>query len=259
MAEKFKIFHDAANKMVQKNFISQNEKNRKYIEKLEKLLKEHNISIPTDEETKDASRSDPPVEALKDTSAAAISNVLTEFKKHAQPFQAQVEYKHLSYWSMIPKKEIETVGNMLKGILFGGGPKHKFHVLKDLSGKISSQKLTLLMGPPSSGKTSLLKALAGQLVLGSSHLDGEILYNGVDLRAATDKYLIGKLASYVDEKEEHAATLTVKEVCEFAFRMTSGGHHSYQMTTVPSDKEFFNQGDHYMMCCSVLYAQMSSS
>jgi len=100
-----------------------------------------------------------------------------------------------------------------------------------------------LMGPPSSGKTSLLKALAGQLVLGDSHLDGEILYNGVDLRAAADKYLIGKIASYVDEKEEHAATLTVKEVCEFAFRMTSGGHHYYQMTTDPSDKEFFNQGD----------------
>jgi hypothetical protein len=40
--------------------------------------------------------------------------------------------------------------------------------------------------------------------------------------------------------------------------MTSGGNHSYQMTTVPSDKEFFNQGDHYMVCCTVLYLQKSS-
>ena len=130
MAEKFKEFHDAANEMVQKNFISENEKNRKYIEKLEKLLKEHNISIPTDEETKDAPRGVAPAKALKNASVEAISNVLIEFKKYSQPFQVQVEYKHLSYWSMIPKKEIETVGNMLKSFLFGGGPKHKFHVLK---------------------------------------------------------------------------------------------------------------------------------
>ena len=248
MADNFKAFSASAAELLQKNFISQHELDKKYIEKLEKLLAEHHIAIPSDDDKlKDGlvhrgGTALPTIEALKDTSVSTISAVLAELKKHSTPFQVQVEYRNFSYWNMIPKKEIETVGNMLKSILFGGGPKHKFHVLKDLSGRFSSQKLTLLMGPPSSGKTSFLKALAGQLVVGSSHLDGEILYNGVDLRASADKFLIGKLASYVDEKEEHAATLTVKEVCEFAFRMTSGGHHYYQIATDPSDKEFFNQG-----------------
>lgn len=36
-------------------------------------------------------------------------------------------------------------------------------VLKGLSGTIKPGRLTLLLGPPSSGKTTLLKALSGKL------------------------------------------------------------------------------------------------
>lgn len=41
--------------------------------------------------------------------------------------------------------------------------KTKLTILKDASGIIKPSRMTLLLGPPSSGKTSLLLALAGKL------------------------------------------------------------------------------------------------
>ena len=76
-----------------------------------------------------------------------------------------------------------------------------------------------------SGKTSFLKALAGQLNISGAHLDGDILYNGDSVKS--NNYLVGKCAAYVDERDQHAGTLTVRETLEFAWKMTSGGHHSY--------------------------------
>lgn len=41
--------------------------------------------------------------------------------------------------------------------------KQKLEVLKGMSGTLHSGRMTLLLGPPSSGKSTLLKALAGKL------------------------------------------------------------------------------------------------
>ena len=41
--------------------------------------------------------------------------------------------------------------------------KKRFNILNGLSGTIRPGRLTLLLGPPSSGKTTLLKALSGKL------------------------------------------------------------------------------------------------
>lgn len=41
--------------------------------------------------------------------------------------------------------------------------KKPFTILKDVSGIIKPGRMTLLLGPPSSGKTTLLLALAGKL------------------------------------------------------------------------------------------------
>ena len=67
---------------------------------------------------------------------------------------------------MIPKKNITTVGSIIKSIFCGSDPKHKYYILKNLNGRIAPHKLTLLMGPPGCGKTSFLKVLSGQLSLG---------------------------------------------------------------------------------------------
>jgi len=91
------------------------------------------------------------------------------------------------------------------------------------------------------GKTTLLKALAGQLPKNSAHLEGEILYNGDPVDSG--KYLMGKVASYTDEKELHAGTLTVRETMEFAWDMTTGGHHSYGIAQDAKTAEILDRDD----------------
>jgi len=43
------------------------------------------------------------------------------------------------------------------------GKKKHVTILKDVSGVIKPRRMTLLLGPPSSGKTTLLLALSGKL------------------------------------------------------------------------------------------------
>ena len=91
------------------------------------------------------------------------------------------------------------------------------------------------------GKTTFLKALAGQLTIGKAHLEGDILYNGDPI--SSGKYLIGKVAVYADEKDQHASTLTVKETMEFAWKMTTGGHHSYGVAKDAHSAELLDKSD----------------
>ena len=46
--------------------------------------------------------------------------------------------------------------------LLPGGPQH-LAILKGVSGVVRPSRLTLLLGPPGGGRSTLLKALAGRL------------------------------------------------------------------------------------------------
>ena len=91
------------------------------------------------------------------------------------------------------------------------------------------------------GKTTFLKALSQQLNIGSAHLEGDILYNGDSVHSG--KYLVVKISSYVDEKEQHAGTLTVKETLQFAWEMTTGGHHSYNIAKDEKSAKILDEDD----------------
>jgi hypothetical protein len=54
---------------------------------------------------------------------------------------------------------------------------------------------------------------------------------------------VGKVASYVDEKELHAGTLTVRETLEFAWYMTTKGHHSYGVAKDAASAEILDRED----------------
>lgn len=88
-----------------------------------------------------------------------------------------------------------------------------------------------------------MKALAGQLSKNTTRIEGNILYNGDSVDS--NKYLMGKVASYTDEKEVLAATLTVKETMEFAWDMTSGGHHSYGIAKDAKTAEILDRDDEH--------------
>ena len=85
-------------------------------------------------------------------------------------------------------------------------------------------------------------------MVGNAHLDGDILYNGDSVNSG--KYLVGKVASYTDEKEQHAGTLTVRETMEFAWKMTTGGHHSYGVAKDEKSAEVLDrdEGVLLLMC-----------
>ncbi len=74
------------------------------------------------------------------------------------------------------------------------------------------------------------------------------MYNGDSTKS--EKYLVGKVAAYADEKEQHAPTLTVKETLEFAWKMTTGGHHSYSIAKDAQAAEMMDKSDHELVLVS---------
>ncbi|TMW67499.1 hypothetical protein Poli38472_011119 [Pythium oligandrum] len=114
---------------------------------------------------------------------------------------------------------IPTVASSFKQALqhFIPGKKHKAtkHILKDISGVFKPGTMTLVLGQPGSGKSSLLKVLSGRFPLTSSvDFEGDISYNGVDSSDITR--LLPQFASYVTQRDCHFPTMTVKETLAFA-------------------------------------------
>ena len=72
-------------------------------------------------------------------------------------------------------------------------------------------RLTLLLGPPSSGKSTLLLALAGKAT-SDLKLTGDILYNGHRF----DEFVAKRTAAYVPQNDKHIGELTVRETLDFA-------------------------------------------
>lgn len=94
----------------------------------------------------------------------------------------------------------------------------RLRILKDISGIIKPSRMTLLLGPPSSGKTSLLLALAGRLDP-TLKVDGEVTYNGYRL----SEFVPQKTSAYISQNDVHIGTMTVKETLDFSARCQGVG------------------------------------
>ncbi|XP_051137169.1 ABC transporter G family member 32-like isoform X2 [Andrographis paniculata] len=101
--------------------------------------------------------------------------------------------------------------------IFSGGKKN-FSILKNINGIIRPSRLTLLLGPPSSGKTTFLLALAGRLA-SSLKMSGKITYNGHNLEEFTPQ----RTSAYASQQDWHIAEMTVREVLEFSGRCQGAG------------------------------------
>ncbi|EGZ24657.1 pleiotropic drug resistance protein ABC superfamily [Phytophthora sojae] len=120
--------------------------------------------------------------------------------------------------------ELPTLTHTLKtAALKLSAKKHVVHktILRNFSGVFEPGTITLVLGQPSSGKSSLMKVLSGRFPLEKRvTLDGDVTYNGVP-----QKELGGRLpqfVSHVDQHDVHFPTLTVKETLEFAHAFTGG-------------------------------------
>ncbi|KAG9150960.1 hypothetical protein Leryth_003090 [Lithospermum erythrorhizon] len=112
-------------------------------------------------------------------------------------------------------------------------PSRKKHlqILRDVSGIIKPCRLTLLLGPPSSGKTTLLLALAGRL---DSELKttGKVTYNG----HGVEEFVPQRTAAYISQHDLHIGEMTVRETLEFSGRCQGVGTR-YEMLAELSRRE----------------------
>ncbi|KAH9714821.1 ABC transporter G family member 40 [Citrus sinensis] len=112
--------------------------------------------------------------------------------------------------------------NIIEGFLNSVNilPSRKKHlaILKDVSGIIRPGRMTLLLGPPASGKTTLLLALAGKLD-SSLRVSGRVTYNGHDM----DEFVPQRTAAYISQHDNHIGEMTVRETLAFSARCQGVG------------------------------------
>ncbi|XP_065849073.1 pleiotropic drug resistance protein 1-like isoform X2 [Euphorbia lathyris] len=96
-------------------------------------------------------------------------------------------------------------------------------ILHDVSGIIKPGRMTLLLGPPSSGKTTLLLALAGKLGK-DLKFSGKVSYNGYEM----DEFVAQRTSAYISQYDTHIGEMTVRETLAFSARCQGVGYH-YEM------------------------------
>uniref|UniRef100_K3X547 ABC transporter domain-containing protein n=1 Tax=Globisporangium ultimum (strain ATCC 200006 / CBS 805.95 / DAOM BR144) TaxID=431595 RepID=K3X547_GLOUD len=116
------------------------------------------------------------------------------------------------------RDDLPTLTNtVLKKISGCSLKKHvvKKQILHPMSGAFKPGEITLVLGQPGSGKSSLMKILSGRFPK-AKHvtLNGEISYN--DKQNQELKNRVPQFISYVNQHDNHFPTLTVKETLRFA-------------------------------------------
>lgn len=94
-------------------------------------------------------------------------------------------------------------------------------LLDAVSGVLVPGRLTLLLGPPGSGKTILLRALCGLLKKDGtlSVTAEELTYNGRSL----ESFVPERTAAYISQYDTHYPELTVRETLDFSARCQGVG------------------------------------
>ncbi|OQR96986.1 ATP-binding Cassette (ABC) Superfamily [Achlya hypogyna] len=135
----------------------------------------------------------------------------------------EIRFTNLSYTAQSAADSLTTgtVGSYLRRFLFPlccTPPSVEKTVLHPMSGIIPPGTMTLLLASPGAGKSTFLKALANKLSTKNATLDGSVTYSGL----APDQLDLRKLVGLVDQRDNHCATLTVRETLKFADRCLNG-------------------------------------
>ncbi|KAG6618938.1 ATP-binding Cassette (ABC) Superfamily [Phytophthora cinnamomi] len=120
------------------------------------------------------------------------------------------------------KHELPTIPNTMKKAFVG--PKKRIvrkEILKSVSGMFAPGKITLLLGQPGSGKSSLLKMLSGRFPIEKNiTVEGDITFNDVQREQIIKR--LPQFVAYVNQRDKHFPMLTVKETLEFAHKFCGG-------------------------------------
>ncbi|KAL0319186.1 UNVERIFIED_CONTAM: Pleiotropic drug resistance protein 1 [Sesamum angustifolium] len=140
----------------------------------------------------------------------------------------EVRFEHLNVETEVHvgNRALPSFKNFFINILEGFAtylhiiPSRKKHlsILHDVSGILKPGRMTLLLGPPSSGKTTLLLALAGKLDP-ALKVSGTVTYNGHSMK----EFVPERTAAYISQHDVHIGEMTVRETLAFSARCQGVG------------------------------------
>ncbi|OQR98045.1 ATP-binding Cassette (ABC) Superfamily [Achlya hypogyna] len=174
-----------------------------------------------------AMRYSPSLECLTDLTAPGMETKVLEVVQSAlgqRLPQMEIRFQDLSItadFKVSPKQtsEIPTVWSTFKNmilskIMHNKQVVHK-EILKPMTGAFRPGTMTLVLGQPSSGKSSLMKVLSGRFPVSSNvKIQGDITYNGRKRLDMLD--VLPQAISYMGQRDVHYPTLTVEETLQFA-------------------------------------------
>lgn len=157
--------------------------------------------------------------ALHDHVASRLDRALGK-----SPPQVEVRFENVSISAQVVVQTesnqvgLPTLSNVAKtGLLqlFTSTNRVEKQILHPVSGVLKPSTLTLVLGQPGSGKSSLMKILSGRFPVSKNvTVEGEVTYNGTSQEELRSK--LPQFVSYVPQHDRHLARLSVKETLEFA-------------------------------------------
>ncbi|KAL5579867.1 hypothetical protein UlMin_012309 [Ulmus minor] len=125
--------------------------------------------------------------------------------------------------------------NFIEGIvgMVGLTPSKKrvVKILRDVNGVVRPSRLTLLLGPPGSGKTTILRALAAKLD-DDLRVTGKVTYCGHEFK----EFVPQRTSAYISQHDLHYGEMTVRETLDFSGRCLGVGTR-YHMLAELSRRE----------------------
>ena len=115
-------------------------------------------------------------------------------------------------------------------------------VLQDVSGEFQWGKLSCIMGPVKSGKTTLLHVLAGDTTF-RSDMEGTVLY---DNTLPDPNIPLWRRCGLVEVGDRHLPDLTVRETVAYAMMLRSDTSHFLSNTGAADEEEEGDEDDEYV-------------
>ncbi|XWS73072.1 hypothetical protein CRYUN_Cryun02cG0094200 [Craigia yunnanensis] len=153
----------------------------------------------------------------------------------------EVRFEHLTVEAeaYVGSRALPTMFNFSVNILEGflsylhilPSRKKPLPILNDVSGIIRPRRMTLLLGPPTSGKTTLLLSLAGKLGK-DLKFSGRVTYNGHGM----EEFVPQRTSAYISQYDLHIGEMTVRETLAFSARCQGVGPR-YEMLAELSRRE----------------------
>ncbi|GLC42336.1 hypothetical protein PLESTM_001322300 [Pleodorina starrii] len=144
-----------------------------------------------------------------------VPSVVVEYRELRVDTEALVGAASVPTVANVPITAVKTVLGLHRG-----RESRPLTILNGIQGKLQPGRLTLLLGPPSCGKSSFMRALTGRLIPAQGKVSGDIRYNGYSM----DQFNVLRTAAYVDQIDNHNPNLTVRETLDFAHACQVGLH-----------------------------------